>query len=334
MVKFGIATHNFVSDATRPLYDQVEETAALIREMGKLGTFDTVRAQHHWLSHPTVWIEPFPLLARLAAEAPNMRLMTSVIKPPIHNPIELAHQVATLDQISNGRFILGIGSGYQVEELEAVGATRKERAARVEESLELMKLLWSGEEVTYEGKFWTVHNVRMGYTCVQQPHVPIWNASYSVAATRRAARACDGIIIAPQASWEAVKGHADSYREALVEFGKTTGMVGANRNIVVAPTYEEADRAARDAVVKSAAYYGKWGMNEASTIDMVLDPERDPRDWSIVGTPDDCVEQLQRHCDDIGLEFIGAGLVNMPHDPSARLEHIQYVSETVLSKFL
>jgi alkanesulfonate monooxygenase SsuD/methylene tetrahydromethanopterin reductase-like flavin-dependent oxidoreductase (luciferase family) len=263
-----------------------------------------------------------------------MRLMTSVIKPPIHNPIELAHAVATLDQICNGRFILGIGSGYQVEELEAAGTTRKERAARVEESLELMKALWTGEEVTYEGQFWSVHNVRMGYGCVQKPHVPILNAAYSKAATRRAARVCDGIVIAPQASWEAVKLHADEYRKALAEYGKSEGVLGANRNISIAPTFEEADRAARAAVARSREYYGKWGMNEPTTVDMVLDPERDPLEWSIVGTPDDCVEQLQRYNRETGIEFIGAGLVNMPKDHSARLEYLQYVSETVFSKLV
>lgn len=334
MLEFGLALRDFVSERSdpRPIYDQVEETAELVRLMARLGTYDMVRAQHHWLSYPTVWIEPLPLLARLAPDAGQMRLMTSVMKPPIHNPVDLAHQIATLDHISNGRFTFGVGVGYPEMEFEAVGATRKERAPRLEESLALMKLLWTGEEVTFEGRFWTVHNVRMGYTPLQRPHPPIWNASYSKAATRRAARVCDGILIAPQASWSAVAQHADEYRQTLAKCGKTTGMVGVNRNISVAPTFEEADRAARARVTEAAKYYGAWGMQEASTIDMVLDAERDPRDWSIVGTPEDCVEAISRHREDIGIDFIGLGLASLPKDHSARKEHVQYLAEEVLSK--
>ena len=127
--------------------------------------------------------------------------------------------------------------------------------------------------------------------------------------------------------------HAEAYRQALVQYGKTRGMVGVNRNISVAPTFEEADRAARARVTEAAKYYGAWGMQEASTIDMVLDAERDPRDWSIVGTPEDCVEAISRHREEIGFEFVGVSFSNLPKDHSARMEHVQYVSEEVFSKF-
>ena len=192
MLEFGIGTRTLFADPNRPLFQQIEDAARLIRDVASLGTIDAVRAQHHWLTYPRgVWLEPLHLLARLAPEAGQMRLGTSVLKLPLHHPVELAHQVATIDHICNGRFILGIGVGYDTGELEAVGATRKERAARVEESLALMKALWTGEEVTFEGRFWSVRNARMGFRPAQDPHPPIWNASYSVPATRRAARACD-----------------------------------------------------------------------------------------------------------------------------------------------
>jgi alkanesulfonate monooxygenase SsuD/methylene tetrahydromethanopterin reductase-like flavin-dependent oxidoreductase (luciferase family) len=132
---YGLTTHALVSDPTRPLHVQVDEAAEVIRLAAKLGTYDSVRVQHHWLSYPTVWLEPFPLLARWVPDAGEMRLMTSVMKPPIHNPVDLAHQVATMDQLCNGRFILGVGIGYQEDELETVGATRKQRVRRFEESL-------------------------------------------------------------------------------------------------------------------------------------------------------------------------------------------------------
>jgi alkanesulfonate monooxygenase SsuD/methylene tetrahydromethanopterin reductase-like flavin-dependent oxidoreductase (luciferase family) len=111
-------------------------------------------------------------------------------------------------------------------------------------------------------------------------------------------------------------------------------MVGANRNITIAPTFEEADRLARAKVAESASYYGRWGMQEASTLDMVLDPQRDPRDWSIVGTPQDCLEMISRYNQEIGFDWIGLSFMNMPKDHSARLEYLQYVSEELLSKLV
>jgi alkanesulfonate monooxygenase SsuD/methylene tetrahydromethanopterin reductase-like flavin-dependent oxidoreductase (luciferase family) len=332
MLEVGIALRTLVSDSNQPIFDQVEETAKLLRFVGNLGTFDTVRAQHHWLSYPSVWIEPIPLLSRLAPEAGQMRLMTSVMKPPIHNPIDLAHQIATIDHICNGRFIFGVGVGYQREELEAVGATRKERAGRMEEALQLMKALWTGDEISFSGKYWSIKSVRMGYTPLQKPHPPIWSASYSVAATERAARICDGVLIAPQASWSAVKMHADNYRAALAKYGKQNGRVGLNRTVSIATTYEEADKAARAKVAEAALDYGRWGMQESSTVDMVLDPERDPRDWAIVGTPDDCIETISRYKESVGFDFLGPSFANLPKDQTARKEYLQYVSEEVFCK--
>ena len=97
----------------------------------------------------------------------------------------------------------------------------------------------------------------MGYTPLQKPHPPIWSASYSVAATHRAARICDGVLIAPQASWKAVEMHANDYRKALGKYGKNHGRIGLNRTVSIAPSYEEADKAARAKVAEAALDYGR-----------------------------------------------------------------------------
>jgi alkanesulfonate monooxygenase SsuD/methylene tetrahydromethanopterin reductase-like flavin-dependent oxidoreductase (luciferase family) len=197
-----------------------------------------------------------------------------------------------------------------------------------------MKALWTGEEVTYEGRYCSIHNARMGYTPVQRPHPPIWNAAYSIPAARRAATICDGLYIANQATWGAAQQLADEYRRALQECGKTVGMVGANRNMAIAPTYEEAARAAQAEVARSAAFYGSRGMQESSTLEMVLDPAADPRVWSIVGTPQDCLEQISQQNEAIGFDWIGLSFMNLPKDHRARLEYVQYVSEELLSKLV
>ncbi len=133
----------------------------------------------HWVSHPTIWPQPFQMLARLAPETGAMRLLTGILLLPLHNPLQVAEDTATLDHISKGRFVMGAGLGYRDTELEAVGATRKDRVPRLTESIELMKRLWTGEEIDFEGKYWTVHKAKMGFVPLQRPHPPIWMACQS-----------------------------------------------------------------------------------------------------------------------------------------------------------
>ena len=332
MIRFSLSTRGLTGDQSRPLWAQVDDAAEIVRFAAGLGTFQILRAPSHWISHPTVWAEPIPLLARLAPEAGQMSLMTSVLKLPLHNPVDLAHQIATLDHVAHGRLIVGVGLGYNVAELEAVGTNRRERVARFEESVGLMKALWAGDAVTHEGRFWTVHDVQMGYVPVQQPNPPLWNASYSVPAAQRAARICDGLYIADQATWAAARELAREYRAALAEAGKPgPGTVGLNRTISVAPTHGAARKAAEARESASSVYYSRWGMREASMSSMGLEEGRDLTEWTIVGTPADCVAEIRRRDDEIGIDFIGLNFANLPGDVAARRDYLQWVSEEVLA---
>src|SRR5713226_4521477 len=120
--------------ATR-IIDEAIEVAAAASRMG----FAWVSIGQHWISHPTVWPQPFPMLARLAPETGRMRLKTSVLLLPIVNAVEAAESIATLDHISHGRLDVGVSIGYREKELETVGLGRQDRVGKLEESLELMK---------------------------------------------------------------------------------------------------------------------------------------------------------------------------------------------------
>ena len=100
------------------------------------------------------------MLARLAAETGDMNLATSVLLLPLLNPVDVAEQVATLDHISEGRFILGLGLGYRPEECEAFGTQMSERDRRCSEALELMMRLWTEDEVTHHGRFFHVSGAK------------------------------------------------------------------------------------------------------------------------------------------------------------------------------
>src|SRR2546425_7349702 len=176
--------------------------------------FEWVSIGHHWVSHPTVWPQPIPLLARLAPETGRLRLKTSMLLLPLLNPVDAAENVATLDHITHGRLDVGVAIGYREKELEAAGLTRKDRVPRLEESLDVMKRLWRGEDVTFEGTYSKLTGARMGFTPCQRPHPPLEMGAQSTGATRRAARLLHPGVFRPPGSWADVGRLPGVYREA------------------------------------------------------------------------------------------------------------------------
>src|SRR6266849_4774708 len=151
------------------IFDEVIEVVSAAARM----CVAWVSIGQHWISPPTVWPQPFPMLARLAPETGQMRLKTSVLLLPIVNAVETAENIATLDHITHGRLDIGVAIGYREKELEAAGLARKDRVPKLEESLVLMKRLWRGEDVTFEGTYSKLTGARMGFTPCQRPHPPL-----------------------------------------------------------------------------------------------------------------------------------------------------------------
>jgi len=329
-IEFGTSIRATSADAGRPVCEQINETVLFVRKLAELGTFARITAQHHWLSYPSVWTDPLLMLSRLAPEADHMRLLTSVIKLALHNPVEMAEQVVTLDHISGGRFDFGIAVGYQEAELEAVGISRKDRVPRLEESLELMKLLWAGDEVTYQGRFWKINRRRMGFGPVQKPHPPIWVAAQSVGAAQRAAR-IGNILLAPQVSWKDLSILVGEFGDVCAAKGRT-GLIGVNRNFALAKDRNTAIETSGQRVRSMMDTYRNWDMREKTTLEIVLDPERDYGDWAIIGSAQECVDTISRYRDELGLNYIGLTIMNMPKEFSAKMDYVQRLSEDVLSK--
>ena len=145
--------------------------------------------------HPEHWKEcywePFTVLSYLAAKTSKLILGTSVVIVPMHNPIELAKQVAEVDQLSGGRFVFGIGVGWFEEEFEVLGQAFGNRGARTDEAMKLMKALWGADPVSFSGRYYQVENAHFAPKPAQRPHPPIWVAGGSEAAMKRAARIAD-----------------------------------------------------------------------------------------------------------------------------------------------
>lgn len=143
-------------------------------------------------AHPPHWRdgywEPFTVLAYIAARTERIRLGTSVVVLPMHNPIEVAKQSAQVDVLSGGRFTLGIGVGWFEEEFEVLGQSFRDRGARTDDALALMRKLWSDEPVSHEGRYYSVRDCSFLPKPAQRPRLPIWVAGNGEPAIRRAAR--------------------------------------------------------------------------------------------------------------------------------------------------
>jgi probable F420-dependent oxidoreductase len=149
-------------------------------------------AQGRW-PYPadTNWLDPLLALAWAAAAAPSLKLGTSVMVAPLRHPILLAKQLATLDFLSGGRIIWGIGAGWMAEEFELIGVDFEQRGPRTAEMVALMRAFWTGEMVNFQGKFYQAANCQM-HPRPAQPTIPIVWGGHSDAALKRVAKLGDG----------------------------------------------------------------------------------------------------------------------------------------------
>src|SRR5438067_2739141 len=151
-MQIGFHLTPFWSPTDRSPTQIMDEAIEVIAAASKMG-FEWVSMGQHLITHPTIWPQPFPFLARIAPETGTMRIKTSVLLLPLMNPVEVAENVATLDHITHGRLTVGVSIGYREDELRAVGLTRRDRVAKFEESIGIMRQLWSGAEISFEGQY-------------------------------------------------------------------------------------------------------------------------------------------------------------------------------------
>ena len=171
------------------------ETGPLLdlAERAKANGYDSVWVGDSLLAKPRH--EPLSLLAAVAGRVPGIGLGTAVLLPALRNPVLLAHQAATIDRISEGRLILGVGVGGDIpairREYMAAGVPFEKRGARMMELINLARALWTGEAVDWDGR-WTVEGGVLGPTPHRPGGPPIWGGGSAPTPLRRAGRELDG----------------------------------------------------------------------------------------------------------------------------------------------
>ena len=198
------------------------ETACKAEELG----FDALFVNDHVIvddaPRSAPWrnvYDPLMVLSHVAARTSTVLLGTSVLIMPYRNPIVTAKMVATLDQLSDGRAIAGVGAGWNEAEYDALGVPYHERGARTTEYLRLWQACWEPGPTTFHGRFFSFDQMHVSPKPLQQPHPPIWIGGSSHASLRRAARFAQVWQPTPTALPELISNQA-YLRDVCAEIGR------------------------------------------------------------------------------------------------------------------
>jgi probable F420-dependent oxidoreductase len=189
--------------------------------------------------------DPMVVLTYAAALTARIRLGVSVVVLPLHSPIHVAHQVATLDYVSGGRAVLGVGLGRAAHYTD-FGVPLERRVSRFNEGVDVIKALWTQPTADYHGDFFDVDG-GMALKPLQQPHPPIWLGGVHPATLKRAARIADGWMGAGGSSKRGLAEAVPVLREALAEQGRDASQFTISKRVFMS-VHENADFAHAEAL--------------------------------------------------------------------------------------
>jgi alkanesulfonate monooxygenase SsuD/methylene tetrahydromethanopterin reductase-like flavin-dependent oxidoreductase (luciferase family) len=274
--------------------DALEEQIREVRSVRDQG-WDSIWTGQHFLTDSSSQLSTIVTLTRLAHEAGDMHVGIGLLLLPLLNPVEVAENVASLDVVTGGRLILGLGIGYRQVEYDAFGVPKTEAARRFAANVRIVDELLQGKAVDADYPWCTLNGASLSVAPVQSPRLPLWIGANSDGGVRRAARMADAWLINPHAPLSTVIRQIGIFREERQKRGLPPApTVPLFREVVCASTAEQAqDLAARFLGEKYKAY-SAWGQ------DQVL-PDGDSFDRSfddlagqrfIVGDPGQCLQTL------------------------------------------
>ncbi|RAY17094.1 LLM class F420-dependent oxidoreductase [Actinomadura craniellae] len=224
-------------------------------------------------------LDPFALLAVAATATERVRLGTNVLNAPWYAPAILARSLTTIDQLSGGRLLPGLGIGWSPEEYQAAGVPMHQRGARLDECLDALEALWTSNPARYEGEHWRVPATYAELAPAQRPRPPLYLAGYAPAALRRVARRADGWLpVCVPGPWEfdpaTVNEPMRLIRDLAGKAGRDPGELGMVLRVYPAPgtsldqVVETLTRAERET---GAGHAFVEFMNIARTVDEALE---------------------------------------------------------------
>jgi alkanesulfonate monooxygenase SsuD/methylene tetrahydromethanopterin reductase-like flavin-dependent oxidoreductase (luciferase family) len=303
-VSFGMFVTNLhepEDDLGRRLQEHRDQIQ-LARDCG----FTSIAAGHHFLTQPINMLAPIPQLASVIDISGDMRLVLGVMLLPLLNPVFLAEEVASLDWLSGGRVVFGLGIGYRPEEFAAVGVSTRDRVKRFNECLEVVRRIWSADPIwSFEGEHYLFGSTPGGLKPKQRPHPPLWVATDVDAAVRRAGRLGAAWYINPRAKFESLRPQLDLHKAALAEHEhQMPATFPIRREAFVAASDREAREMAVTYLKQMLRIYEAWGQYEVMPGADVKDRafgEYDIPDTYLVGTPERVADLINRYAETLGV---------------------------------
>lgn len=286
---------------------------------------DTILIGQHFLYEDFRWLQPIPTLARIASETDaHVTVGPQIIISPLYDPVILAEELATLDVVTNGRLVVGLGVGYRLQEYDNIGVPFDERVSRFEEGVQLIRDVWTQEEISFRGKHYVVEGQRH-ITPIQVPHPPLWIGSQSHAGVRRAARLGGTWPITPQVPADQFAGYFSTFLEEARRTGQEGGRTfPIRREIMIGRDREDAlskfSDVARDRYLAYAAR-GMEAIPEATLRERFADAVTD---HVVLGSAEDVIDQLTGLCRTHPVNPV----IFRPHWPGMSIDRVEaYLEE-------
>ncbi len=297
------------------------------------GFDDVWLSEHHFIEDgylPSI----LPIAAAIGARTKRIRIASGVLLMPFHNPVRIAEDIAVVDIISGGRLELGVGVGFKHEEFAGFGVSFKERGARTNQSLEIIRRLLGGETVTFKSEFFDFNNIQLTPAPIQKPHPPIWLGGFTPPALRRAARYGDGFTV-PGATREVF----DQYVAELKKLNRPTDNIrfaSAVWCLLVSNDPEKTFAEAADHIIYQANNYSTW--LSAAGLSPLSEQLKDREDLRKSGllqvlTPDAAVKMIRDFAENVPITHFYSWTLPPGLPPRWAEPHLELFASKVIPAF-
>jgi probable F420-dependent oxidoreductase len=317
-MKFGI----YSSIANPPRGEHLERCIDEViaeAQLAEASGFDACFFGEHHQDQDGFLPSPLIVATAVAAQTHRMNVGTSVILLPLHHPVHVAEDVITLDLISKGRVILGVGIGYQAADFRAFAVPTEHRVALFEEGVEIIRKCWSGEPFSVHGAHYTLDNIQIRPRPFQTPAPPLWIGASVPAAARRAGRLGDAFVATPSADLDSTLRLVAAYRQAALQAGRQPQVV-LMRDAWVARSPAEAAAVYGPEVMTAYRYYWQNRLAEFRNIgpEVEFTLENLAPNRLILGDPETCIREFQRWHEATGADY---ALLRLRHAHSGGPAH-------------
>jgi probable F420-dependent oxidoreductase len=281
--------------------DEVCAEAQLAEQVG----FDAILVGEHHQHRDGFIPSPLIVSTAVAARTQKIHIGTGILLLPLYHPVHVAEDAATLDIISNGRLILGVGMGYQAGDFGAFGISPSQRVSRMEEGIDIIRACWTRDTVSYDGRRFRLDNVAVYPKPLQRPHPPIWVGAMADESIRRAAQYGDAWLTGITQTMPNILRHTETYK-AYADGLHRPARIILMRDAWVAETRQQAEEEYGPEVLAAYKYY--WKSDSLSFRDNRSEAEftieKMAPDRIILGSPEEVVDQLQRWQEMTGAEMV------------------------------